>query len=141
MYSYPFLEFFHKIAATDSLNLISYSSDVSISDLEPSIDIENKMSNVKVKIPCINGGMSLKLNFASPVYLKNNQLYLKESVNDVTLKEAYKSLDTADMNDVLKINDDDFKNFNPENIGKIPENLPAYQVINTCLLYNCCMLE
>jgi hypothetical protein len=55
-FSYPFAEFFFKVAHNDQLSLVSQCAPQS-ARLEPSAAFESRMSNSSVRIPCINGGI------------------------------------------------------------------------------------
>jgi hypothetical protein len=56
IHSFPFIDLFQKIASQDQLNVISISAEHLDPQLNPQIALENKLSDIKVKVPFLNGG-------------------------------------------------------------------------------------
>ena len=56
IHSFPFIDLFQKIASQDQLNTISLSAEHVDPQLNPYITLENKLSDIKVRVPLINGG-------------------------------------------------------------------------------------
>jgi hypothetical protein len=59
IHSYPFIDLFQKIASQDQLNVISISAEHVDPQLNPQINLENKLSDIKVKVAYLNGGINI----------------------------------------------------------------------------------
>lgn len=106
-YSKPMIDALSNICNIDGLSLISLSIQENVSKAI-NVGLENKISNLKVKIPFLNG-------------LYSEQVCLKEIS---TLSEEINSLDK-----MIELNEE-YKNFNSNQIGDLPDLTETYQVKN-----------
>lgn len=56
IHSFSFIDLLQKIASQDQLNTISLSAENTDPQLNPHINLENKLSDLKIKVPYLNGG-------------------------------------------------------------------------------------
>ena len=63
VHSFPFIDLFQKIASTDQLNTISLSAEHVDPQLNPHISLENKLSDIKIRVAYISGGIFPRIFF------------------------------------------------------------------------------
>lgn len=104
-YSKPIIDALDKICSIDGLSLLSLSIQESSSKID--FDLENRVSNSKVKIPFLNG------------------LYSKQ----VYLKDIFVINEEINCDDKMPDLNEEYKNFNTNKIKEISDSIEKHQVI------------
>lgn len=106
-YSSQVVDVFRKIALPDKLNRISLLANPNeCVELKADVDAENKLAELVLKMPYLNGSHSKELS----------------------LKHLFQCMDEANNEDQFKLNENEPKFENIQSVANFSDNLPAYQV-------------